>query len=698
MLTTFIEKTFVRALRGEITDEEAADQIADSLCADSVANNMQAYINDGEVQHINNNFNSTERNSANLQLQPCQQYQQQPKILGTITLGDLHPSQIAQFQQAFAEASKGLASSVVFNVPVQNGDNTEEYFTDEDKERCALIQELISGQRPLVLHPYVFLLNRRFKWTDIAVPITKTDKFRVYRLNQARNARCYYRCSGCETMAKEPGDPIAQIKLAEGNLVGDVNPVHNLKCELFTFSNIVNRQFDREARLDVYNGIMNPKEAWNRGRLRALRAETLVPKGLLNANEYPSWDAMNKVIMKLWRSAKRAHDAGIEGSDRVGCKDWWRNIPPPSATRRSIKAGNCGSTNYSLHTEGSGEVEEPDDDDDQSCISMDASGEDGCLELLDVVSESEIYTTDQEPAPSGSFERDNVVPEPPEQISLFSNRSDSSKCILRQDSHNLSTLRSVGDGKTTDAFMPNSEENSDVQYYLLQDYDDDDDDDDNNAGSDDDGDGDENGERDDEDENDNDVDVDNVDQVNIDNADDEVMREYNDVLTEVDRLERKAIAATEGRLEHRRMGGGHIVERRQRDESYGLRRNIQQVPLREHVTARSQQLNSTVFANRKLFAAIESLTRTLNTDHSRQFHQEMLKTAVELSNSYAAQQRQRYTEATVALQRNATVERRNVAETPRQYSDYEDDEKSFGKVVGKRQTVATPSRTWTLKK
>lgn len=49
-----------------------------------------------------------------------------------------------------------------------------------------------------------------------------------------------------------------------GHLVGDVNPVHNSKCELFTFSNIVNRQFDREARLDVYNGIMNPKEAWNR--------------------------------------------------------------------------------------------------------------------------------------------------------------------------------------------------------------------------------------------------------------------------------------------------------------------------------------------------------------------------------------------------------------------------------------------------
>lgn len=146
------------------------------------------------------------------------------------------------------------------------------------------------------------------------------------------------------------------------------------------------------------------------------------------------------------------------------------------------------------------------------------------------------------------------------------------------------------------------------------------------------------------------------------------------------------------------MGGGHIVEQRPRDESYGLRRNIQQVPLREHVVARSQQLNNTVFANRKLFAAIESLTRTLNTDHSRQFHQEMLKTAVELSNSYAAQQRQRYTAATVALQRNATVERRNVVETPRQYSDYEDDEKSFGKVVGRRQAVVTPSRTWALKK
>lgn len=39
------------------------------------------------------------------------------------------------FQQAFTEASKGLASSVVFNVPVQKTDNPEDYFTDEDKER-----------------------------------------------------------------------------------------------------------------------------------------------------------------------------------------------------------------------------------------------------------------------------------------------------------------------------------------------------------------------------------------------------------------------------------------------------------------------------------------------------------------------------------------------------------------------------------
>ncbi|KAL3990429.1 hypothetical protein ACH3XW_31740 [Acanthocheilonema viteae] len=704
MLTTLVEKTFVRAIRGEITDEEAADQIADSLCADFPTNNFQNYISSVEIEHSVNNDGKMDI-SANLQPHPCEQHQQQPKVLGTITLGDLHPAQIAQFQQAFAEASKGLASSVIFNVPVQKTDNPEDYFTDEDKERCALLQELISGQRPLILHPYVFLLNRRFKWTDIAVPITETDKFRVYRLNQARNSRCYYRCSGCETMAKEPGDPIAQIKLAEGHLVGDVNPTHNSKCELFTFSNIVNRQFDREARLDVYNGIMNPKEAWNRGRLRALRAESLVPKGLLNADEYPTWDTMNKVIMKLWRSAKRAYDAGIESIDRVGSKDWWRNIPPPSAARKSTKRENYDTANYSFQTEESGEIEELDDDGDQSCISMAASGEDGCLELLDVVSESEIYTTDQEPAPSGSYERDDIVPEPPEQISLFSNRSDPDKSMLHQDNHiTLSALPSDGDEKIADTFVRNSEENSDVQYYLLQGYDDDDDDDDNDDDNDDDdndddGDGDEDKDRnDDEDENDNDVDVDNVDQINIDNADDEVMREYNDVLTEVDRLERKAIAATEGMIEHRRMGRGHIIEQRQHDESYELRRNIQQMPLHDHVLARSEQLNSTVFANRKLFAAIESLTRTLNTDHSRQFHQEMLKTAVELSNNYAAQQRQRYASSTVTLRRNATVERRNVVEAPRQHSDYEEDEKSFGNVIGRRQAEVTPLRAWPFKK
>ncbi|EJW80362.1 hypothetical protein WUBG_08724 [Wuchereria bancrofti] len=244
---------------------------------------------------------------------------------------------------------------------------------------------------------------------------------------------------------------------------------------------------------------------------------------------------------------KRAHDAGIENIDRVGSKDWWRNIPPPSATRRGIKRGNYDTTNYSFRAEGSnfsGEVEEFDDDGDQSCVSGAASGENGCLELLDVVSESEIYTTDQEPAPSGSFERDSIVPEPPEQISLFSNRSEPGKRVLHQGNHiSLSVLPGDRDEKTTDGFLRNSEENNDVQYYLLQDYDDgdDDDDDDDNGDDDDDvGDGDEDRGRNGDD--DNDVDVDNVDQVNTDNADDEVMREYNDVLTEVDRLERSSLS------------------------------------------------------------------------------------------------------------------------------------------------------------
>lgn len=54
------------------------------------------------------------------------------------------------------------------------------YLSNFHFYRCALLQELISGQRPLILHPYVFLLNRRFKWTDIAVPITETDKLVLF--------------------------------------------------------------------------------------------------------------------------------------------------------------------------------------------------------------------------------------------------------------------------------------------------------------------------------------------------------------------------------------------------------------------------------------------------------------------------------------------------------------------------------------
>ncbi|VDM98806.1 unnamed protein product [Thelazia callipaeda] len=688
MIPQVIEKVFMQAVNGEITDEEAADQIADSFHSDISSNNSTACVtaeqngvNDSKMYDIITCFQLTKKlytttfyeNVSSFQ-QPSQQ---QPKILGSITLGDLDPAQIAQFQQAFAEASKGLASSVVFNVPMQKI-NAEEEFTDEDKNRCALLEELITGRRPLVMRPYVFLLNRRFKWTDIAVPVTATDRFRIYRLNQARNSRCYYRCSGCETMAKGSGDPIAQIKLAEGHLAGDVHPVHNSKCEWFTFSTIVNRQFDREARLEVYNGIMTPKQAWNRGRLRALRAVSLAPEGLVNADEYPSWDTMYRIIMKLWRNAKRAHEAGLEVADRVGIRDWWRKIPPPVAKRKIKKLQNYDD----IHALYQVDVLE-------ESISMANSDENESVDLLDVVSESEIYSAaDQEPSIQRkkfalqSFSR-NSAPEPPERISLFSNASDSGKQIS-QDSHSSVTASNDINNKIIDLFENDSEENGDLQYYVLQEYDDDDydneddendndddeeeeeDDDDNNDDDDDDYDDDDyddddenNGSEDreasDESDNDRDINVDSIDQFNVD-IDNEVMREYNDILAEVDRLEQKAIAATEGRRKFRRTNG-HVITKPQSSQSHGLNPSVENTPLEDHTFNLSEQTGSTFCANRKLFAAIESLTRTLTVDHSRQFHQEMLKTAVELSNHYAILQRRHYTAATASQRTNANPER-----------------------------------------
>lgn len=42
MLTKLVEKAFVGAVRGEMTDEEAADQIA-QLCVDFFTNNSQVF-------------------------------------------------------------------------------------------------------------------------------------------------------------------------------------------------------------------------------------------------------------------------------------------------------------------------------------------------------------------------------------------------------------------------------------------------------------------------------------------------------------------------------------------------------------------------------------------------------------------------------------------------------------------------------
>lgn len=58
----------------------------------------------------------------------------------------------------------------------------------------------------------------------------------------------------------------------------------------------------------------------------------------------------NSLLMILLQ--KRAHDAGVESTERVGNKDWWRNIPPPVTTRRSTKRENYDTANYNFQTEG----------------------------------------------------------------------------------------------------------------------------------------------------------------------------------------------------------------------------------------------------------------------------------------------------------------------------------------------------------
>ncbi|VDN27259.1 unnamed protein product [Gongylonema pulchrum] len=309
------------------------------------------------------------------------------------------------------------------------------------------------------------------------------------------------------------------------------------------------------------------------GRLRAIRAEMMAPEGLVNAHEYPSWEVMKKIVAKLARQDKQSQYQPCAGvwDDQFDMMPWDDNSPTlafrRNLQRQNIRAIDCGlrptATSRECEemeeyeeadTHSCEEMEEYEEADTHSCISMASNSGGEFVEVLDVVSESEMYGNEAA-ASASARRRRKMEPEAPGLISLFvddrqtadstaanqdeaaaaaaaatSHDTDDIDASTAQDEASSDVQYSVSDPSTT----VQDEANSGVQYYLVPD--DDDDDDEEEEEEDEDEDEDEDDEF--EDENDVDVDIDEANNLPIADEDDEVMREYRNIVSEVEQLER----------------------------------------------------------------------------------------------------------------------------------------------------------------
>lgn len=90
---------------------------------------------------------------------------------------------------------------------------------------------------------------------------------RQYRLtNKSKDGRkLYFRCSYCDTLIRKTNIRVrAKITLLDGQIVGEQFPKHHPECRPKTAEDLMVQQLDRKSRREVKDGIMQPREAYEK--------------------------------------------------------------------------------------------------------------------------------------------------------------------------------------------------------------------------------------------------------------------------------------------------------------------------------------------------------------------------------------------------------------------------------------------------
>ncbi|VIO95961.1 Uncharacterized protein BM_BM1007 [Brugia malayi] len=81
--------------------------------------------------------------------------------------------------------------------------------------------------------PYTRLVDEQ---GNMNIAVVEGEGYRVYRLNKTAQNRELYKCADCDLLHKTKKDPIAQVEIVDGILIGDIHPSHHPRCPLQTLS------------------------------------------------------------------------------------------------------------------------------------------------------------------------------------------------------------------------------------------------------------------------------------------------------------------------------------------------------------------------------------------------------------------------------------------------------------------------------
>ncbi|VDM08232.1 unnamed protein product [Wuchereria bancrofti] len=81
--------------------------------------------------------------------------------------------------------------------------------------------------------PYTRLVDEQ---GNMNIAVVEGEGYRVYRLNKTAHNRELYKCADCDLLHKTKKDPIAQVEIVDGILIGDIHPSHHPRCPLQTLS------------------------------------------------------------------------------------------------------------------------------------------------------------------------------------------------------------------------------------------------------------------------------------------------------------------------------------------------------------------------------------------------------------------------------------------------------------------------------